>query len=85
MTTIEQAIERMKKVEAACDELMVMVEPEIKELKRRKRNARTLIDGFNNFNSRPDDDCKALVEKRAKEIAEGKLALVSCMGVGIKV
>ena len=85
MTTIEKAIERMKKVEAACNELLEIVEPDIAELKKRREGARKMIEGFTVFAWNDESKYRLLAEQTAINIVEAKLRPVSCMGVSIKI
>ena len=85
MDRLEEAIELMKKVEAACNELLNMVEPEITELKGRRDLAINIINGLTNFKISPDEDCRPIVEKNVEAIVNSKLRPVSCMGVRITI
>lgn len=88
MTKIEQAIDRLKQVEKACDDLLCMAEPDIKVLKARRDNARKVISLFDDFISRPSHDLDEMVELRAKRINDnlyGEINQVVCMGIGITI
>lgn len=85
ISQIEKAIQRMEKVEAACDELIGMAKADLAELEKRKQRAQIVIEGFKMLPISAKDEHKLLVEKIAIEIVEADLADVCCMGTGIKV
>lgn len=86
MNDFNRAIERMKKKEAACNTLITEALQDIRELKKRRENARKVIAAAEKLkdmdvggpNYQHTLDC-------VRMIADGPEEMVSCMGTGIRV
>jgi len=83
MTTIEKAIERMEKQEAACNELIAMAEKDLAHLRRRRNNARRLIESFQDLTDEDWKDLHETIKGTAERLVNREPYQISCMGTGI--
>jgi len=90
MNDFDRAAERMRRVIDACDELISMAEKDVANLKKRKRKAQHIIDMAERLrkidhSGERNEMVLRLASESAAELADRDLAMVSCMGVGIRV